>query len=75
MVTGNPPFYADDLQSMYKNIEEAELEFPEGLSEELQSLIKVSIKKENQKISILKLIYFIFCEFKNLNFLLETYES
>ena len=47
MVTGNPPFYADDLQSMYKNIEEAELDFPEGISEELQSLIKVNMNVKN----------------------------
>ncbi len=43
MVTGTPPFYADDLTSMYKNIEEAELAFPEELSESVKSLIRVII--------------------------------
>lgn len=43
MITGNPPYYADDIKTMYRNIEEGNLEFPEEISEEAQNLIRVQL--------------------------------
>lgn len=41
MLTGEPPFYSDDIPTMYKNIKEGVLKFPKNLSEDSKNCIKV----------------------------------
>ena len=41
MVTGEPPFYSDDIPTLYKNIKEGQLKLPKYLTEEAKMLIKV----------------------------------
>lgn len=41
MISGTPPFYANDLTTMYKNISKSKLMMHDYFSEELQSLLKV----------------------------------
>ena len=43
MISGTPPFYANDLGTMYKNISKSKLLMHDYFSEELQSLLKVSL--------------------------------
>lgn len=38
---GEPPYYSDEIPELYKNIKEAKLKFPKGISEEAKSLISV----------------------------------
>ena len=40
MLTGLPPFYADDVQQMYTKIMTAELSFPSGLNADAVDLIR-----------------------------------
>jgi len=42
MLTGEPPYYSDDIPTMYKNIREGQLKFPKNLTEECKNVIKVS---------------------------------
>ena len=41
MVTGDPPYYNDDIPTMYKNIKEGILNFPSHVSENCKHLIRV----------------------------------
>ena len=41
MIIGSPPYYDDDLKTMYRNIDEANLIFPSNVSSEAQDLIRV----------------------------------
>ena len=41
MLVGEPPYYSDDIQVMYKNIKEGYLRLPKSISEESKDLIKV----------------------------------
>lgn len=42
-LVGEPPYYTDDIPELYRNIKEAKLRFPKGVSEEAKSLISVPI--------------------------------
>ena len=44
MIIGSPPYYDDDLKTMYRNIDEANLIFPSNVSSEAQDLIRVYLK-------------------------------
>jgi serum/glucocorticoid-regulated kinase 2 len=39
MLTGNPPYYNDDLTMLYEGIKYGELDFPKGISSEAKDLI------------------------------------
>ena len=41
MLTGNPPYYADDIPTLYKNITEGNLSFPSDISIDARDLLKV----------------------------------
>jgi serum/glucocorticoid-regulated kinase 2 len=41
MLVGEPPFYSDDIPTMYKNIREGVLRLPRNLSEECKNCIRV----------------------------------
>lgn len=41
MLVGNPPYYSDDIPTMYKAIEEGKLSFPKYVSEEARNIISV----------------------------------
>jgi serum/glucocorticoid-regulated kinase 2 len=41
MLTGNPPFYNEDIPKLYKNIQEAKLEIPENINDEAADLLMV----------------------------------
>ena len=41
MIVGSPPYYDDDLKTMYRNIDEGNLIFPLNMSVEAQDLIRV----------------------------------
>ena len=41
MLTGNPPFYSEDIPKLYKNIQDGKLEIPENLSDEAADLLMV----------------------------------
>lgn len=43
MISGTPPFYANDLGTMYRNISKSKLLMHDYFSEELQSLLKVRL--------------------------------
>ena len=41
MLTGEPPYYSDDIPTMYKNIKDGNLKMPANLSDDAKSLMKV----------------------------------
>ena len=41
MLTGNPPYYADDIPTLYKNIAEGNLTFPNDLNPNAKDLLEV----------------------------------
>lgn len=41
MITGMPPFYSDDIHSLYANIKEGDLKFDKPVSPEAEDLIRV----------------------------------
>ena len=41
MLTGNPPFYADDIQTMYKLILNGKVYYPKSMSEDAKLLLEV----------------------------------
>lgn len=41
MLTGEAPFYSDDIPKMYQNIQKAQLSIPKNLSEEAKNLLTV----------------------------------
>ena len=41
MLIGMPPYYSDDIPSLYKLIQDARLSIPKNISEEAKSLLKV----------------------------------
>ena len=43
MIVGSPPYYDDDLKTMYRNIDEGNLIFPVTMSPEAQDLIRVKL--------------------------------
>ena len=38
---GNPPYYSDDIPTMYRAIEEGKLTFPKYMSDDARNLITV----------------------------------
>lgn len=46
MVCGSPPFYSSNREEMFKNIQKAELNFPQGLSHACKSIIKDLMNKD-----------------------------
>lgn len=40
MVTGDPPYYNDDIPTMYANIKSGQLKFPKSVSAEARDLIR-----------------------------------
>lgn len=49
MLTGEPPFYSDDLPTMYKNIKEGTLKFPPRISEEAKNCIRRMLERDPTK--------------------------
>jgi len=49
MVSGRPPFFAEDQNLMYKNISENKLVFQEYISDELRDLLKKMLNKDPKK--------------------------
>ena len=49
MVVGEPPFFSNDFNIMYKNISENNLKLPEVFSEELKDLLKKLLQKDPKK--------------------------
>lgn len=43
MLTGNPPYYADDIPTLYKNIAEGNLTFTSDVSADAKDLLRVKI--------------------------------
>ena len=41
MLSGDPPFYNDDIPTMYKNIKEGNLLFPDNIAEKTKNFILV----------------------------------
>jgi serine/threonine protein kinase len=39
MIVGEPPFFSDDVATLYRKILESKLEFPKGISEEAKNLL------------------------------------
>jgi serum/glucocorticoid-regulated kinase 2 len=39
MLTGDPPYYHDDIPTMYKNIKEGNLKFPNNISTKAKEII------------------------------------
>ena len=44
MVVGEPPYYSDDIPTMYKNIREGILKFPSHISDDCKNCIKVFLE-------------------------------
>lgn len=42
---GEPPFYSDDIPTIYKNIKNGKLTFPSNLSSDIKNLIKRLLEK------------------------------
>jgi len=49
MVCGEPPFYSDDIPTMYKNIKEGTLKFSSKVSEEAKNCIKRLLERDPNK--------------------------
>lgn len=45
MLTGNPPFYSDEVQVMYRLIMSGKVYFPKDISKEAKSLLEVFLDK------------------------------
>ena len=41
MLTGNPPYYADNIPTLYKNIAKGNLTYPEDVSPNARDLLEV----------------------------------
>ena len=41
MLTGDPPYYSDDIENIYSGIKGGMLRFPKGISETSKSFIRV----------------------------------
>jgi len=46
MLTGDPPYYNDDIPTMYKKIKEGNLTFPSYVSSKARNIINVNKRKE-----------------------------
>ena len=46
MIVGMPPYYDDDIPTMYKQIKAAKLKFPDNVSQEAQNIIKKLLNKD-----------------------------
>ncbi len=42
MITGNPPFYSDEIQIMFRYIMNGKVDFPKDINKETKSLIEVN---------------------------------
>ena len=42
MLSGNPPYYADDIPTLYKNIAEGNLTFTSDVSADAKDLLRVN---------------------------------
>lgn len=49
MLTGEPPYYSDDIPTMYKMIKESNLKFPAILSKATKDFLKKILEKDPQK--------------------------
>ena len=49
MLTGLPPFYAESINQIYKNISKTQLIMPEGFSKPLQDLLRKMMSKDPKK--------------------------
>ena len=49
MVVGFPPFFADNLEGVYKSIEQGILDFPDFLSENTKKVIMRMMEKDAKK--------------------------
>lgn len=49
MLTGEPPFYSDDIPTMYKNIKEGVLKFPPKISEEAKGCVRRLLERDPTK--------------------------
>ena len=49
MLVGEPPYYSDDIPTMYKNIKEGILKFPKNISDEAKSCIKRLLERDPNK--------------------------
>ena len=50
MLVGEPPYYSDDIPTMYRNIKEGVLKFPKNLSEECKNCIRVNYYNYNNRV-------------------------
>jgi len=49
MVVGEPPYYSDDIPTMYKNIREGILKFPSHISDDCKNCIKGLLERDPAK--------------------------
>jgi len=59
MVVGEPPYYSDDIPTMYKNIREGILKFPSHISDDCKNCIKVFLEFSSN--ILYKHIYIYIC--------------
>lgn len=48
-LTGEPPYYSDDIPTLYKNIKEGNLKFPNYISEDAKNLLKRLLDRDPNK--------------------------
>ncbi|KRW99091.1 Protein kinase-like domain [Pseudocohnilembus persalinus] len=61
MLTGDPPFYTDDIPTMYKQIKDSSLKFPNNINKQTKEFLKRILEKNPEK----RLGYKGFQEIKN----------
>jgi serum/glucocorticoid-regulated kinase 2 len=49
MVVGEPPFFSDDIVTLYQNISHSKLTFPKSLSNDAKSLLVGLLERDPQK--------------------------
>ena len=49
LLTGEPPYYSDDIPTLYKNIKEGNLNFPNYISPDARLIIKKLLEKDPSK--------------------------
>ncbi|CAG9318283.1 unnamed protein product [Blepharisma stoltei] len=49
LLTGQPPFYTENISVLYQRISKSKLKFPEGLDEEAENLIQAVMKRNPEE--------------------------
>lgn len=49
LLIGEPPYYSDDVPTLYRNIKEGKLKFPKNISQNAKSLILALLERDPKK--------------------------